>query len=248
MDQPTEEQLKNMSPEELKKFQKKNCLFCHIISGKVASKKVYEDEVCLAVLDINPANPGHVILLPKEHYSIIPMMPDEHFSQMMVVARRLSTAILRSVGAEGINMFMANGAVAGQKSPHAMVHLIPRKEGDGITAFDLPKNEIDPADQKKLQKLIAFKLSGILGVAPPKIEDVEEGADKKLPEGSTPEGPAQNLSQNLSQTPAPEADRDGVDEKKEDRSSEKGSAQKKSADSSEETKKETLDKISKLFR
>ena len=67
-----QEKIKNMSPEELKEFQKKQCVFCQIISGKVQSKKVYDDEKCIAILDINPANPGHVLLLPKEHYSIMP--------------------------------------------------------------------------------------------------------------------------------------------------------------------------------
>ncbi len=60
-----QEKIKNMSPEELKEFQKQQCIFCQIISGKVASKKIYEDEKCIAILDINPANPGHLLLMPK---------------------------------------------------------------------------------------------------------------------------------------------------------------------------------------
>ncbi|MBU0461615.1 MAG: HIT domain-containing protein [Nanoarchaeota archaeon] len=57
----TEEDLKNMSPEELRELQKQNCVFCHIAAGKVPAKKVYEDDRCLAILDINPANAGHVL-------------------------------------------------------------------------------------------------------------------------------------------------------------------------------------------
>ena len=71
------EKVKNMSPEELRKFQKEQCIFCHIIKGDVQSRKVYEDEVCIAILDINPANPGHLLLLPKEHYAIMPQITDE---------------------------------------------------------------------------------------------------------------------------------------------------------------------------
>ena len=51
-----QEKLKQMSPEELKEFQKKQCIFCHIISGKVQARKIYEDDKVMAVLDINPAN------------------------------------------------------------------------------------------------------------------------------------------------------------------------------------------------
>ncbi|MBI2208489.1 HIT domain-containing protein [Candidatus Woesearchaeota archaeon] len=63
-----QEKLKNMSPEELKEFQKKQCIFCQIISGNVQSRKIYEDGHVLAVLDINPANPGHILVMPREHY------------------------------------------------------------------------------------------------------------------------------------------------------------------------------------
>ncbi len=58
-----QEKLKQMSPEELKDFQKKQCIFCQIIDGKVASKKIYEDDKMIAILDINPAAKGHVLLL-----------------------------------------------------------------------------------------------------------------------------------------------------------------------------------------
>src|SRR3989338_6657020 len=98
--QPTPEQIKEMqekiakmSPEELKEFQKKQCIFCHIIAGKVQSRKVYEDEQTVAVLDINPANPGHLLLLTKEHYSIMPQLPQEVLEHVFIVAKNLSNAL-----------------------------------------------------------------------------------------------------------------------------------------------------------
>ena len=82
MPEPTEEQrkqweekIKNMSPEELQELQRQQCIFCQIISSKIPSKKIYEDSTCLAVLDINPAAKGHLLLLPKEHYAIMPQVP-----------------------------------------------------------------------------------------------------------------------------------------------------------------------------
>ena len=93
-----QEKLKGMSPEELREFQKKQCIFCHIISGKVQSKKVYEDEHCLAILDINPSNPGHVLLMPKEHYAIMPQLPQEILEHLFLVSKKISNAQLRSLG------------------------------------------------------------------------------------------------------------------------------------------------------
>ena len=62
----TEEDIKKMSPEEIAELQKKNCIFCHLVSGRVPSKKVFEDDKVLAILDIYPAIPGHILLFPKE--------------------------------------------------------------------------------------------------------------------------------------------------------------------------------------
>ena len=86
-----QEKIKNMSPEELKEFQKKQCIFCQIIEGKVQAKKIYEDEKSIAILDINPANPGHILLLPKEHYSVMPQIPEEEVAHLFMVSKFLET-------------------------------------------------------------------------------------------------------------------------------------------------------------
>src|SRR3989344_100026 len=103
-----QEKLKNMSPEQLKEFQKKNCIFCQIISGKVQSKKIYEDEQTLGILDINPANPGHVLLMPKEHYAVMPQMSDPEIGHLFMVAKALSAAMLKSLKVQGTTIFVAN--------------------------------------------------------------------------------------------------------------------------------------------
>ena len=136
-----QEKLKNMSPEELKEFQKKQCIFCQIISGKVQSRKVYEDDLVIAILDVNPANPGHILIMPKEHYSIMPQMPDDEISHIFVVAKALSNASLRALEAQGSNIIVANGVAAGQKAQHFMIHLIPRMENDNI-GFEIPQKSI----------------------------------------------------------------------------------------------------------
>lgn len=151
------EKIKNMSPEELRDFQKKQCIFCHIISGKVQAKKIYEDDKTLAVLDINPANPGHILLLPKEHYSIMPQLPEDELKHIFMVAKSLSNAALKSLEATGTNIVVANGSAAGQKAQHFMVHIIPRKEDDNIS-FSIPQNKIPENELNIIQKKLFKKM------------------------------------------------------------------------------------------
>jgi histidine triad (HIT) family protein len=134
------------------------CIFCQIISGKVSSRKVYEDERCVGILDINPANPGHVLILPKAHHGLSPMVPDDEMMALAIAAKRISFAQIRALNAQSTNIFIANGAAAGQKAPHMMIHVIPRKEKDGISCFTLPKNKLNTEDYEKLYKAIKTRM------------------------------------------------------------------------------------------
>ena len=155
------EKLSSMSPEELKEFQKRQCIFCHIISGKVQSKKVYEDDKVVAILDINPANPGHILLLPKEHYTIMPQIPDELVAYLFIVTKSLSQAILRALKVNGTNILIANGVAAGQRAQHFMIHIIPRKEKDGIN-FEIPQQTISEKKLDETKLILQRKLEIII--------------------------------------------------------------------------------------
>jgi len=152
-----QEKLKNMSPEELKEFQKKQCIFCQIIAGKVQSKKIYEDEEVMAILDVNPANPGHILIMPKEHYSIMPQIPDDEIGHIFAVAKALSNSTLRALEVQGSNILVANGVAAGQRAQHFMAHLIPRKENDNV-GFQIPQKTIPEKELKDIQKMLSESL------------------------------------------------------------------------------------------
>lgn len=156
-----QEKIKQMSPEELKEFQKKQCIFCQIVSGKVQSRKIYEDEKVLAILDINPANPGHLLLLMKEHYSIMPQIPEDEIPHIFMVAKALSNSMLRGIDAQGTNIIAANGIAAGQRAQHFMVHIIPRKENDGIN-FVLPQKAMTEKEIESIGNKLIASLSGSL--------------------------------------------------------------------------------------
>lgn len=105
------------------------CLFCSIIEGKIPSYKVYEDSLFVAILDINPANPGHTILVPKIHVSSIMELSDQDMARFFIVARAISLAVLE-FGAEGVNLIYSMGEAANQRVPHMLLQIIPRTKGD----------------------------------------------------------------------------------------------------------------------
>ncbi|TKJ17666.1 hypothetical protein CEE44_03995 [Candidatus Woesearchaeota archaeon B3_Woes] len=170
-----QEKIKNMSPEELKEFQAKNCVFCHIVEGKVNSKKIYDDEKCLAILDINPSNPGHILLLPKEHYAIMPLIPEDIIKHMFMISKQLSSILLKALKAQGINIFVANGMAAGQKAQHFMIHIIPRMEKDGLV-LDIKGKKSSEEALEELRRLLVAKLNQEFG-----IETEEEVVEVEKP-------------------------------------------------------------------
>ncbi|MBT4936025.1 HIT domain-containing protein [Candidatus Woesearchaeota archaeon] len=166
-----EEKIKNMSPEELQEFQKQQCIFCQILAGKVPSKKIYEDEKCIAVLDVNPAAKGHVIVIPKEHYAIMPQIPDTEISHLFLIAQKMSQVILKSLKSAGTSIFVANGLAAGQRAQHFMIHVIPRRDGDKI--LDVEDKIIDKELVHKVTSSVQNKLNEHLGIKK-EVVDVKE--------------------------------------------------------------------------
>ncbi len=136
----------DLSPEEILEKQKAQCIFCKIISGEIPSQKVYEDDNYLGIMDIRPASPGHVILLPKEHAPILQLLPQDLLLNMFATATRVAHAVKKATMAEKVTIFSANGYAAGQQAPHAMMHIIPRESGDGLSKLDLDELTVDQAD------------------------------------------------------------------------------------------------------
>lgn len=108
------------------------CIFCAIIEGKIPSAKIYENEHVFAFMDIAPANPGHLLIIPKQHYRNIFDMPAEVGSKIMEAAIPLATAIREALKPDGLNLFQSNEPAAFQTVFHFHLHLIPRWEGDPL--------------------------------------------------------------------------------------------------------------------
>ena len=146
--------LQNMSSSEILELQKKNCIFCKIISKEIPSNEIYSDDRVMVILDINPAAEGHCIILPKQHYQILPQIPDELVGYLFKTAKKISKSLLKSLAVQGTTIFVANGGLAGQKAPHFMLHVIPRKPGDLL--FRLPKNNMDEKELDAVQGLLSL--------------------------------------------------------------------------------------------
>jgi len=146
----TQEELEKMSPEEVAQLQKSNCIFCKIIKGEIPSQKIYEDEHVVAILDIRPATKGHILVLPKEHYPILPVVPPDTFKAMFRNVKLLSKAIKKAYMVNDVTVFIANGGVAGQQAPHFLFHIIPREKGDKLKNFDIIPNDSFIESQKQV--------------------------------------------------------------------------------------------------
>ena len=111
----------------------KDCVFCSILSGGSEVSLVYRDEVCAAFMDIQPVNPGHLLVVPNRHAAYLADLRGEEGAQIFRVAQRLAAALRRSgVKCEGVNFFLADGEAAMQEVFHVHLHVIPRYRGDGF--------------------------------------------------------------------------------------------------------------------
>lgn len=163
---------------------KERCIFCQIASGKISTKTVYSDNDVMAILDINPANPGHMLLLTREHYQIMPQIPDAIIGHLLNVAKKLSQISLRSLKTTGTTILVANGAIAGQRAPHFMMHIIPRVEGDNI-GFAMPLAKLEESESKKIYAVLKERVNKLFGMetevsiakAEKETEPEEEKAD-----------------------------------------------------------------------
>lgn len=108
------------------------CVFCQIVAGDIPASLVYSDESLVAFLDVAPLAEGHLLIVPREHYSQLVELPLDLAGELGAAIPDLGRALMEATGAEGFNVLINQGAVAGQVVPHVHIHLIPRREGDEL--------------------------------------------------------------------------------------------------------------------
>jgi len=129
-----------------------DCIFCKIVKGEIPAEKIYEDELILAFLDINPVNYGHVLVIPKEHYQWFYDVPDDVLSHLMIKSKKLIVAIKETLKADYVAL-----AVVGIDVPHFHLHLIPRWLDDGLANF-WPTKKYEQNQKKEYAEKIKMSL------------------------------------------------------------------------------------------
>ena len=104
---------------------KNDCVFCAIAAGEIPSFKVYEDDLVLAYLDINPFTEGHTLVIPKDHTTGLLDTPAETLKEIVVRVQKVAAHLKAALPCDGFNILQNNGAAAGQTVPHVHFHIVP---------------------------------------------------------------------------------------------------------------------------
>ncbi|MFN2399341.1 MAG: HIT family protein [Gemmatimonadaceae bacterium] len=131
-----------------------HCTFCDIVRGAGEVSICYEDATALAFMDIQPVNPGHTLVVPRQHYESFVDLPHVVGMHLFQVAMDLGPVIRKVSGADAMNLIVSSGAAAGQDVYHFHVHLIPRRQGDNFTVH-LPFDGSSAPDRTKLDAMAA---------------------------------------------------------------------------------------------
>lgn len=135
-----------------------DCVFCKIIRRELPASFVYEDETCVGFLDIHPINEGHVLIVPKQHRERLTQLEPKTAGHLFEVGQKVLKAIEQSgIRCEGANLFLSDGAAAGQEVMHSHLHITPRFRGDGQRA-GFSHADPDQYSRKRLDE-IAEKIS-----------------------------------------------------------------------------------------
>lgn len=131
-----------------------DCIFCEILSGESPASFTYQDDTVVAFMDVQPITHGHMLVVPREHAVLMSELNETAALRTFRVARKLGGVARRTLGASGVNLFVADGEVAFQDVPHFHVHVIPRYPNDGF-GLTFPNNYDHPPARAQLDAIAA---------------------------------------------------------------------------------------------
>ena len=136
-------------------MKEEDCIFCKIANGEIPSTTIYEDDTFRVILDLGPANPGHALILPKEHFRDITEIDADTAAKVLPLAAKIGTALKEGLGCDGFNVVQNNGPAAGQTVFHFHVHIIPRYDADPKMVTWTPGTYEDGEMEKVAEKIRA---------------------------------------------------------------------------------------------
>jgi histidine triad (HIT) family protein len=130
------------------------CVFCEILRGDSPATFTYQDDTVVAIMDIQPITHGHMLVIPREHAELMADLNETVAMRTFKVARKLAAVVRSTLGATGVNLFVADGEVAFQDVPHFHVHVIPRYPKDGF-GLSFPDSYAKPPARAALETIAA---------------------------------------------------------------------------------------------
>jgi histidine triad (HIT) family protein len=115
----------------------KDCIFCRIVDGSLATDIIDQNDATLTFLDHSPVFPGHLLIIPRAHVDTLSDLADDQLQPFLRQVQRASRAVEAGIGAEG--SFVAINNKISQTVPHLHAHVIPRRKGDGMKGFFWPR-------------------------------------------------------------------------------------------------------------
>ena len=114
------------------------CIFCDIIAGKSSAEIVYQDDLTICFMDLYPINHGHILLVPKTHYTDLYDLPDAVAEHLIKISKKLSAKLKNVYKPDGVTVFQSNGYF--NEIGHYHMHILPRYKNDGFS-ISYPKIE-----------------------------------------------------------------------------------------------------------
>ena len=136
-------------------MKKDDCIFCKLANGVFATNSIYEDEDFNVILDASPANKGHALILPKEHFTDVFDIDEELLGKAMKLAKKVAARQTEVLNCDGVNIIQNNKEAAGQSVLHYHLHVIPRFEDDNQKMLWTP-HEADETEQKEICAKLKF--------------------------------------------------------------------------------------------
>ena len=152
------------------------CDYCELAEK---SEKIFEDEKAFAVLAQNPASLGHILVISKEHFTILEQVPDFLAGRLFSIANEISTKIFETMRVHGTNLIVQNGLAASQKIPHFAINIIPRAENDGL-GFNWQPIQVSDDDMSTVELQLKEETGKIGGFEKSEKKAIEINDEKKV--------------------------------------------------------------------
>lgn len=130
-----------------------DCIFCKIVEGDIPSKKVYEDNNFIVIMDVSPASYGHLLVIPKEHCENVNALSDSLKGEIILLAAKMGERLKEKLNCSGYNILFNTGLSSGQTVFHCHGHIIPTYDDEGAVIKWENKKYNNNLDEEILKKI-----------------------------------------------------------------------------------------------